>query len=108
MQTIKPIKLGSNKTSPTEKLTSAEMGKHWATYMGNSMAKCILSYFLQNVEDNDIKTLLENALKLSEDFLKITTEIFNKENFPIPKGFSQEDVNLGAPRLFQVIYMSII
>ncbi|MFP5115831.1 DUF3231 family protein [Bacillaceae bacterium C204] len=101
MQTIKPIKLGSNKTSITEKLTSAEMGKLWATYMGNDMAKYILSYFLQHVEDEDIKTLVENALKLSEEFLKITTEIFSKENFPIPKGFSQEDVNLGAPRLFQ-------
>ena len=101
MQTIKPIKLGSNKTNITEKLTSAEMGKLWATYMGNSMAKCILSYFLQHVEDKDIKTLLENALKLCEEFLKITTEILSKENFPIPKGFSQEDVNLGAPRLFQ-------
>ncbi|QGQ45898.1 DUF3231 family protein [Metabacillus sediminilitoris] len=101
MQTIKPIKLGSNKTNTTEKLTSAEMGKLWATYMGNSMAKCILSYYLQHVEDMDIKTLLENSLKLSEEFLKITTEIFTKENFPIPNGFSQEDVNLGAPRLFQ-------
>lgn len=101
MQTIKPIKLSSNKTNITEKLTSAEMGKLWATYMGNSMAKCILSYFLQHVEDEDIKTLVENALKLSEEFLKTTTEIFTKEAFPIPRGFSQEDVNIGAPRLFE-------
>jgi hypothetical protein len=28
-----------------EKLISAEMGKLWATYMGNSMSTCILSYF---------------------------------------------------------------
>ncbi len=101
MDTMKPIKLGSNKTEITEKLTSAEMGKLWATYMGNSMAKCIISYYLQHVEDKDIKTLLENALKLSEEFLKTTTDIFNRDNFPIPKGFSEEDVNLGAPRLFQ-------
>lgn len=66
MQTIKPIKLSSNKTNITEKLTSAEMGKLWATYMGNDMAKYILSYFLQHVDDEDIKTLVENALKLSE------------------------------------------
>ncbi len=38
-----------------EKLNSAEMGKLWATYMGNSMSTCILSYFLQHVEDKDIK-----------------------------------------------------
>ena len=101
MVTIKPIKLSSYKTSTTEELTSAEMGKLWATYMGNSMAKCVLSYYLQHVEDVDIKALLENALKLADDFLKITTEIFNKESFPIPKGFGEEDVNLNAPRLFQ-------
>ncbi len=101
MRTIKPIKLNSNKINTTEKLTSAEMGKLWATYMGNSMGKCILSYYLQHVEDEDIKTLLENALKLSEEFMKTIKEIFTKENFPIPKGFSQEDVNLGAPPLFQ-------
>ncbi|WHY69373.1 DUF3231 family protein [Neobacillus sp. SuZ13] len=101
MKTIKPIKLNSYKIDTNENLTSAEMGKLWATYMGNSMGKSILSYYLQHVEDNDIKTLLENALKLSEEFMKITEGIFQKENFPIPKGFSEEDVNLGAPRLFQ-------
>ncbi|WP_078414814.1 DUF3231 family protein [Priestia abyssalis] len=101
MRTIKPIKLSSNKTNTTEKLTSAEMGKLWAAYMGNSMGKCILSYYLQHVEDEDIKTLLENAVKLSEEFMKTIKEVFTKENFPIPKGFSQEDVNLDVPRLFE-------
>lgn len=100
-KTIKPIKLSSNKTNTSEKLTSAEMGKLWATYMGNSMATCLLKYYLQHVEDKDIKTLLENALHLSEEFLKIINGIFKKDHFPIPKGFSEDDVNLGAPRLFQ-------
>lgn len=80
------------------------MGKLWATYTGNTMSKCILSYYLQHVEDPDIKTLLENGLKLSEEFIKGTKEIFEKENFPIPKGFGDEDVNLSAPRLFQDEY----
>lgn len=101
MQPKKPIKLGASKSRSSEKLSSAEMGKLWATYMGNSMSKCILSYFLQHVEDNDIKTLLENALSLCQEFMQTTTEIFQKENFPIPKGFGPEDVNLGAPRLFE-------
>ncbi|PKG23841.1 DUF3231 family protein [Niallia nealsonii] len=100
MSTIKPIKLGSNKTNINEKLTSAEMGKLWATYTGNSMSKCILSYYLQHVEDEDIKTLLENALKLCDEFIKTTKEIFEKENIPVPQGFGEKDVNLGAPRLF--------
>ncbi|MFZ7944824.1 DUF3231 family protein [Neobacillus sp. 19] len=104
MKTIKPIKLGSSKEETSEPLTSAEMGKLWATYMGNSMSKCILSYYLQHVEDKDIKTLLENALKLTLEFMNTIEGIFEKENFPIPKGFGEEDVNLGAPRLFQDRY----
>lgn len=102
MGTLKPINISSTKTDLSEKLTSAEIGKLWATYMGNSMSICILRYYLQHVDDQDIKTLLENALTLSTEFLKTTEEIFKKENFPIPKGFSEEeDLNAGAPRLFE-------
>ncbi|MED3574190.1 DUF3231 family protein [Cytobacillus praedii] len=101
MQRIKPIKLGPAKTNTMEKLTSAELGKLWATYIGNSMGTCILKYYLKHVEDEDIKTLLENALLLSEEFLKIINDIFTKENFPIPHGFTEADVNINAPRLFQ-------
>ncbi|WP_175640360.1 DUF3231 family protein [Metabacillus schmidteae] len=101
---MKPIKVGSYKTSTNERLTSAELGKLWATYMGNSMSKCILNYYLQHVEDKDIKTLLENALKLCGEFMEVTKDIMEKENYPIPLGFSDEDVNLGAPRLFQDEY----
>lgn len=87
--------------NPTEKLTAAEMGKLWATYMGNSMSKQILSYFLQHVEDEDIKNLLENALTLVHDFMNTIEGIFEKESFPKPVGFTENDVNLGAPRLFE-------
>jgi hypothetical protein len=101
MKTIKPLKLNANKMNTSEELTSAEMGKLWAIYMGNSMANCILSYYLLHVEDDEIKTLLENARKLTIEFMKIIKEIFEKENFPIPNGFGEQDVNLGAPRLFK-------
>ncbi len=101
LKTIKPIKLGSPKASLKEKLTSAEMGKLWATYSGNSMSKCILSYYLQHVDDKDIKVLLENALNMCEDFMRTSKEILDKEGFPLPIGFSKDDVNLGAPRLFE-------
>ncbi|OIK16475.1 hypothetical protein BIV60_04160 [Bacillus sp. MUM 116] len=105
MDTLIPINISSKKTDLSEKLTSAELAKLWATYMGNSMSKCILRYYLQHVEDQDIKTLLENALKLSMEFMKTIEEIFKKENFPIPKGFSEEeDLNAGAPRLFEDEY----
>ncbi|SFD41396.1 Protein of unknown function [Lentibacillus persicus] len=82
------------------RLTSAEIGKLWATYAGNTMAERVLSYYLQHVNDPDIKSVLENALDLSQKIVKRIKEIFIQENFPLPIGFTKEDVNLGAPRLF--------
>jgi len=102
MDTQKPLNIRSTNTNLSEKLTSAELGKLWATYMGNSMSTCFLHYYLQHVEDTDIKKLLEEAFTLTTEFLNTSEEILKKENFPIPKGFSiEEDLNPQAPRLFE-------
>lgn len=91
MEKIKPF---------NESLTTAEMGKLWVTYTGNTMATCVLSYYLKNVEDPEIKKVVETGLQLSETIVKEVKEILIEENFPIPIGYTDEDVNLGAPRLF--------
>ncbi|HWO76724.1 MAG TPA: DUF3231 family protein [Bacillus sp. (in: firmicutes)] len=83
-----------------ENLTSAEIGKLWSTYMGNSMATRVLQFYLQHVEDPDIQNVLEFALQISESFIQKITEIYRKKNHPIPVGFTEDDVNLQAPRLF--------
>ncbi len=84
----------------TEKLTSTEIAKLWVSYVGNTKAVCVLSYFLQHIEDPEIKTCVEHAFHLSKEFIETITEIYKNEKMPIPKGFNEEDVNLGAPRLF--------
>jgi hypothetical protein len=101
MEIMKPINISSSKLSPDNPFTAVEMGKLWATYVGNSMSNQILKYFLKHVEDEDIKVLLENSLALTVDFMKKIEKFFSKEDFPIPVGFTEEDVNLGAPRLFE-------
>lgn len=101
MDIIKPINLNTKELDETKPLTSVEMAKLWATYVGNSMSSQILNYFLQHCEDEYIKKLLENGKALSKDFMKKIQEFFTKENFPIPVGFTEEDVNLGAPRLYE-------
>ncbi|WP_342048824.1 DUF3231 family protein [Bacillus sp. OTU530] len=81
-------------------LTATEMGKLWATYMGNTMSQCVLSHYFQHVEDPDIKKVLDHALYLNQSILKNIKEIFIAEHFPVPIGFTKEDVNVDAPRLF--------
>lgn len=89
-----------NKSLRSDNLTSAEMGKLWAAYSGNSLGKCVLSYYLKHVDDKDIKDILVYALSLAESFMEDIRQIFIKDNFPVPVGFGSKDVNLNAPRLF--------
>ncbi|MFD1953029.1 DUF3231 family protein [Paenibacillus thailandensis] len=81
-------------------LTSAEVGKLWTTFMGNSMARCVLRYFLQHVDDGDIRQVLEEGLRLADRFAQTASNILTGDGHPLPVGFTEEDVNLGAPRLY--------
>lgn len=87
-------------SKPVELLTAAEMGKLWASYIGNTMGICTISYQLKNVDDPEIKKVLEFALDLSQSFTNSIANIFKQNNFPIPVGFTADDVNLEAPRLY--------
>lgn len=90
----------TEKPAVIDALTAAEHGKLWATYMGNTMSKCVLSYFLKHVEDGEIEQIVRHGLHLSEQFVERIKEILVKDHIPIPVGFTEEDVNLDAPRLF--------
>lgn len=81
-------------------LTSAEKGNLWTSYQNDSMAICGIHYFLQNIVDEDIRAVLEYALDISRQHVKKVKKIFSQENYPIPQGFTEHDVNLNAPRLF--------
>lgn len=82
------------------RITSAEMANLWTSYQNDTMAICFINHCLAHVKDNDIREVLEYALHLSEQHIKTVTSIMKKENFPIPYGFTEKDVDLSAPRLF--------
>lgn len=97
----KPFKIQSGRDIQIkEHLTATEMGKLWAIYMGNTMSLRVLEYYLQHLEDQDIKRIVVDAKNLCISFIQSIKKIFTQENFPIPFGFSEDDVNLAAPRLF--------
>jgi hypothetical protein len=87
------------------RLTSAEIGQLWATYMSDSASVCVLSYFNSKVQDLDIKILVEYALNLSREHITSITDIFNSVKLPIPHGFKEDDVNMNAERLFSDAFM---
>ncbi|AFH60782.1 DUF3231 family protein [Paenibacillus caseinilyticus] len=81
-------------------LTAAEMGNLWNFYMANTMSRCMLSHFLANVEDPEIRSLLTESDKLSRHIIDRVTALLGEEGVPLPEGFRAEDVQAEAPRLF--------
>lgn len=94
-------------------LNSAEIANLWTQYINDSSSICILSHSIEKSEDEETKNILEFAVTLAQGHIKKITEFFNKENFPIPKGFTlEEDVNIHAPPLFTdtflLVYMHVM
>lgn len=91
-------------TDHNMKLTSAELSQMWGAYMNASLTSTVLSYFINKVEDEDIKSVLQEAHTLSQSHLEKISSIFEQEHKPVPIGFTNEDVNLDAPRLYSDNY----
>lgn len=85
-------------------LTAAEMSLLWTQYMNDTVATCVNGYFLETAEDEEVRPIIEWTLDTAKENLLIMEDIFRKENFPIPIGFSDQDVNVTAKKLFSDTY----
>ncbi|WP_257391839.1 DUF3231 family protein [Mesobacillus jeotgali] len=91
-------------THNTIKMTAAELSYLWATYLSDTMSVCVLKYFLQNIEDPDIKLVAEFAQDLSQQHVDKIKFMFVREGVSVPHGFTDQDVNLKVQRLFSDIF----
>ncbi|MFT5873704.1 MAG: hypothetical protein ACI8WT_002651 [Clostridium sp.] len=81
-------------------LILSEIAGLWNSYMSDTMISCVLKYFLNNVDDNEIRVIVQQILDLTDKHIQEVTTIFNQEKLTIPEGFSDKDVNINTPRLF--------
>jgi hypothetical protein len=82
------------------RLTSAEISLLWTQYINDSASVCMMTHFLEKVEDEEIRPIIEFALNGSKKNISFLTDFFNMEKFPVPVGFTEQDVIPRAPRLF--------
>ena len=87
------------------KMTASEIGILWSQYIQNSMSMQITRYFVEIVEDEEIKNVLDQTLSFIEKVKLEIERLFNEEQIPIPAGFSESDVNLTAPKLYTDPFM---
>ncbi|MFA9557462.1 DUF3231 family protein [Evansella sp. AB-rgal1] len=86
------------------RLTSAEIGNLWMAYVNNTATICFLKHAIKIVEDDEIKLVIDKGLQLAEDYISSIKTIFQKDNYAVPQGFLDQDVNINAPRLFSDIF----
>lgn len=92
-------------TKHDAKITAAEISQLWTQFQNDSMSLCMLEYFLGTVENQEIATLIKKGLEWSRSHIEKLKLFFNEENWPIPQGYTEEDVDLSAPRLFSDTFM---
>jgi hypothetical protein len=85
-------------------LTSSDISGLWKSYIQNTATLCLVKHFIQHMQDSEIEPIVKEQIYLLETFIEKAKNIFNGENFPIPKGFSEEDVDLSAPALYTDLY----
>ncbi|MEH7379485.1 DUF3231 family protein [Bacillus sp. JJ1533] len=87
------------------RLTASEIAQLWVQYLNDSSSICVLAYFLEKAEDEEIKPIIKFALDLSQSHIEKVTAILQEEKNVVPYGFSlKEDVDLTAPRLYSDVF----
>jgi hypothetical protein len=86
--------------SSIPKLISSEMAMLWNTYVADTAAVCCIKHYINTYEDPDVLPVLEYALSIAQNHIEDISSLFQKENFPIPNGFNENDWVQDAPKLF--------
>ncbi|MEN1970301.1 DUF3231 family protein [Lentibacillus sp. N15] len=87
------------------RLTAAELSELWGSYQNDTLSICVFRYFLSHVEDTQTRQLVQHALELSQSHISRLVQLFENEGNAVPQGFTDEDVNETAPRLFSDSFM---
>jgi hypothetical protein len=86
------------------KLVSSEVAALWIAYMQNSMSYYIVKHFANVNEDIDSEEIIQTALTNCNFVVNEVKQIFEKEKHALPIGFTLEDVNLKAGRLYSDLF----
>ncbi|MBM7692152.1 hypothetical protein JOC77_001579 [Peribacillus deserti] len=85
-------------------IVSSEVAVLWNAYMQNTMAYCILQHFNSVNEDVDMEDVIQQALENCHFVVNGVKDIFEREKYALPFGFTEGDVNLNAPRVFSDLF----
>ena len=86
------------------RLTSSEIGTLWGEYVNGTMTDVVNRYMVSIIEDEQIKSIFEDAIRTFEKQKNQIITFTENEGFPVPIGFTKSDLYEGKPRLFSDIF----
>mgnify|MGYP001401415381 CR=1 FL=1 len=93
-------------------LSSSELGTLWITYQEKTMILRILEYFIKRSDDQEAKNIMGMLWQEVDYYVALIRKVFESEGAAIPIGFTQEDVHLDAPNLydngFDIMFIRIL
>ncbi len=81
-------------------ISAAEIGSLWITYRQKTLIMRMLEYFKKNADDEEAQNILGGLWQQESYYILQIEELLQQQGIVIPVGFTKEDVNLEAPKLF--------
>lgn len=81
-------------------ISSSEVGTLWQTYQEKTMIMRFLEYFIQKADDQEARNLLGGLWQELNFYVKEMEKVFDEQGMIKPVGFTSEDVNIEAPKLY--------
>jgi len=87
------------------RLTTSEIAQLWISYVEHTMLRCQWKYFLATTKSPYIREIESETLERIEHRIRIIAGFLEMDNFPLPIGFSDSDINIDAPPLYSESFL---
>ncbi|WP_080844480.1 DUF3231 family protein [Cytobacillus gottheilii] len=96
----------------TNMLNVSEIGSLWQTYQEKTLIMRFLEYFIEKAEDPQARNILGGLWQELNFYVTEMENLFSEQGMVKPIGFTSEDVNLEAPKLydngFDIMFVRIL
>lgn len=82
-------------------ITSSEIGTLWLTYQEKSFIVRLLEYLIPNADDQQAETIMITLYKDLNKYMEKIKTVFEDAGSAPPIGFTPQEVNVNAPKLFE-------
>src|SRR6478735_3690144 len=85
-------------------LSSSEIATLWMTYQQKTMIRRMLEYFITHAEDDQAKEIMQDTHMQVVNYIEDIKTILKNEGAAIPVGYTEKDVNVVVPKLYDKMF----